>query len=194
VEPNLAELAKLMSVGESILTRNFPLPQASGFVCEFASDSAVQQYVYWATPSSSVTNHEIDELHETDVPDMIRLVETTHPGPFLPRTIQMGRYAGIRADGRLVAMAGERMHPGRFCEISAVCTDPAYVRRGYATQLVIHQIARILARGEIPFLHVSSENDQAIRLYRKLGFVWRVDFPIQRVKFVGFDGSATAIS
>ena len=78
------------------------------------------------------------------MPDMLRLGETTHPGPFSPRTIRMGRYVGIRTEGRPVAMAGERLHPGRFCEVSAVCTDPAYVRRGYATQLVTHQIARIL--------------------------------------------------
>lgn len=187
--PNLAELAKLMTVGEYILTRNFPLPQTSGFVSEFASDTAIQQYIYRATTISSATAHDIKELHETDVPDMLRLVEIARPGPFLPRTIQMGHYAGIRVDGRLVAMAGERMHPGRFCEISAVCTDPAYMRHGYATRLVSHQIAQILARGEIPFLHVSAENEQAIRLYQKLGFVLRINFPIQYIKFVGFDDS-----
>jgi ribosomal protein S18 acetylase RimI-like enzyme len=192
-EPNWAELGKLMTVDEIVLARNVPLPQGSGFVSEFASDSAIQQYVYRATSINSETNHGICELQEADVPDMLRLVETTHPGPFLPRTIRMGGYVGIRVEGRLVAMAGERLHPGRFCEISAVCTDPAYVRRGYATPLVTHQIARILARGEIPFLHVAAGNAKAIRLYKQLGFDCRANFPIQDVRFVGVDGPPTAI-
>ncbi len=192
VTPNFVELAKIMTVGETALVPNVPLPQASGFVSEYASDSGTQQFVCRATTINGTANHDIRDLNGTDVPDMLRLVEITHPGPFLPRTILLGRYAGIRKDGNLVAMAGERLHPGRFCEVSAVCTDPAFVGRGYATQLVTYLIIHMLERGDIPFLHVSSANDRAIRLYRKLGFVWRVNFPLQVIKFAGFDGS-TAI-
>lgn len=185
--PNWAELAKLMTVGESILVLNVPLPEASGFVSPLASVIAVQQYVYPATTIDSVTNHNIRELNEADVTDMMRLVEITHPGPFQPRTIQMGLYIGIRVDGNLIAMAGERLHPGRFCEISAVCTDPAFTKRGYATQLVTYLIARMLKRGDTPFLHVRPQNEQAIRVYKKMGFVWRTNRQLQTVQFVGFD-------
>lgn len=188
-EPNWAELAKLMSVGESIFVPNVPLPEASGFVSQFSSDTAFQQYVYRATTIDSPTDHGISELNEADVPDMMYLVEITRPGPFLPGTIQMGHYIGIRVDGRPVAMAGERLHAGRYCEISGVCTDPASAKRGYATQLVSYLIAHILERGDRPFLHVASDNAQAIGLYKKLGFVWRKNLPVQIAQFVGVENS-----
>ena len=185
--PNWAELAKLMTVGESIVVPNVPLPEASGFVNQYTSVIAVQQYVYPATTIDRVTNPYIRKLNEVDVPDMLRLVEITHPGPFQSRTIRMGLYIGIRVDGDLIAMAGERLHPGRFCEISAVCTDPAFTKRGYATQLVTYLIARMLERGDTPFLHVVPQNEQAISVYKKMGFVWRTNRQLQTVQFVGFD-------
>jgi ribosomal protein S18 acetylase RimI-like enzyme len=188
-KPNWTELAKLMSVGESIFVPNVPLPEASGFVSQFASDTAFQQYVYRATTIHSPPDHDIRELNAADVPDMMHLVGMTRPGPFLTGTIEMGRYIGIRVDGRLIAMAGERLHPGRYCEISGVCTDPVFAKRGYATQLVNYLIARILERGERPFLHVASDNTQAIRLYKKMGFVWRKSLPVQIAQFVGVDNS-----
>lgn len=82
----------------------------------------------------------------------------------------MGVYLGIRRDGRLVAMAGERLHPPGWTEISAVCTDPAFRRRGLATRLVRAVAAGIRARGETPFLHAAADNTEAIRLYESLGF------------------------
>ncbi len=187
--PDWAALAKLMSVGESVFVPNVPLPEASGFVSQFASDTAFQQYVYRGTSIDSPTDYDIHELNEADVPDMMRLVDITRPGPFLAGTIQLGRYIGIRAEGRPIAMAGERLHPGRYCEISGVCTDPAFAKRGYATQLVNYLIAQMLERGERPFLHVASDNAQAIRLYQKLGFVWRRSLPVQIVQFVGVEAA-----
>ncbi|MDR6168023.1 GNAT superfamily N-acetyltransferase [Microbacterium paludicola] len=70
------------------------------------------------------------ELGEADVADMLALVERNRPGPFRPRTYLLGRYIGIRRDGRLIAMAGERLQPGEWTEISAVATDEAYRRQG----------------------------------------------------------------
>jgi predicted GNAT family acetyltransferase len=76
-------------------------------------------------------------LGEADVPEMLALTAATEPGPFLPETIRMGKYYGIRAeDGRLAAMAGQRMQTDAFIEVSAVCTDPAFRGRGYARALV----------------------------------------------------------
>lgn len=109
-------------------------------------------------------------LGPDDVPEMLALVERTKPGPFLPRTIEMGSYLGIRREGALVAMAGERLHPPGWTEISAVCTDPHYQGQGLASRLVRTVAVGIRARGETPFLHASAANTTAIRLYEALGF------------------------
>jgi ribosomal protein S18 acetylase RimI-like enzyme len=109
-------------------------------------------------------------LGTTDVPEMLELTAATDPGPFLPQTIQMGSYFGIRAsDGRLVAMAGERLQSTAFAEISAVCTLPEFRGRGYARGLVTFLAAQILATGKTPFLHVKSENGAKV-VYQKIGF------------------------
>lgn len=112
-------------------------------------------------------------LGPSDVPEMIDLVQRTRPGPFLTRTIELGAYLGIRRDGALVAMAGERMHPPGWTEISAVCTDPAFQGQGLATRLVLAVAAGIKARGETPLLHAAADNVGAIRLYEALGFAVR---------------------
>ncbi|MFJ6391013.1 GNAT family N-acetyltransferase [Streptomyces sp. NPDC091972] len=121
------------------------------------------------------------ELGEADVPEMLDLVERTRPGPFLPRTHELGTYLGIRAGGRLVAMAGERLRPPGWAEISAVCTAPEARGQGHAARLLNVLTARILARGERPFLHVAEENTAAIALYGRLGFETR-----RHVTFRGF--------
>jgi ribosomal protein S18 acetylase RimI-like enzyme len=109
-------------------------------------------------------------LTAADVPEMLDLVARTRPGPFLPRTIELGTYLGLRDGGRLVAMAGERLHPPGWTEISAVCTDPAYRGQGLATRLVLAVAAGVRDRGETPFLHAAADNEPAIRLYVSLGF------------------------
>ena len=105
-----------------------------------------------------------------DVPEMLALVGRTKPGPFLPRTIDMGTYLGIRRHGHLVAMAGERLHPPRWTEISAVCTDPAFRGEGLATRLVRAVAHGIRERGERPLMHAAAANERAIGLYLHLGF------------------------
>ncbi|HEY6431082.1 MAG TPA: GNAT family N-acetyltransferase, partial [Acetobacteraceae bacterium] len=112
-------------------------------------------------------------LRETDVPAMLELVELTKPGPFGVRTGELGNFLGIRADNRLVAMAGERMKLDGFTEITAVCTHPAYRGKGYARALLQAVSRGIFARGETPFLHVFSDNKSAIELYRRSGFAVR---------------------
>jgi len=110
------------------------------------------------------------ELGEADLPEMLALTAATEPGPFVAGTIRMGRYFGIRSEsGRLIAMAGERLKPEGFIEISAVCTDPDFRGRGHAKALLNFLVALIFAEGKIPFLHVKSENG-AMALYKSLGF------------------------
>ncbi|CCH31098.1 GNAT family N-acetyltransferase [Actinosynnema sp. NPDC047251] len=109
-------------------------------------------------------------LTAADVPEMLELVERAKPGPFRERTIELGTYLGIRRAGRLVAMAGERMHPPGWTEISAVCTDAEHRGQGLATRLVLAVAAGIRARGETPMMHATEDNTNAIRLYESLGF------------------------
>jgi len=112
---------------------------------------------------------EVVTLGADDVPAMMELTKLTNPGPFAPRTHELGRFLGIRNDGQLVAMAGERMKPANYTEITAVCVHPSCRGRGYAQMLLAAVSRQILARGEIPFLHVFSDNDSAIALYRRQG-------------------------
>jgi predicted GNAT family acetyltransferase len=109
-------------------------------------------------------------LNESNVPEMMALTELTKPGPFNERTHQMGEYFGIRCDGKLVAMAGERLRVPGYTEISAICTHPDRLGKGHAAALTSLLIHRIIDRGERPFLHVRAENTRAVALYERLGF------------------------
>ena len=109
-------------------------------------------------------------LGPADVPEMLDLVARTQPGPFLPRTVELGTYLGIRREGVLVAMAGERLRPPGWTEISAVCTDAAVRGQGLATRLIRAVAHGVRERGETPFLHTSARNTHAILLYESLGF------------------------
>jgi len=113
---------------------------------------------------------EIIPLQLKDVPQMLDLTALTHPGPFLKKTIEFGNYEGIFNNGELISMAGQRMHPAQYIEISAVCTHPDYHGKGYAGQLIQSQVRSIKANSGMPFLHVKDDNMEAIRLYKKLGF------------------------
>ena len=106
---------------------------------------------------------------------MIALTTLTKPGPFGPRTYEMGDYIGIREDGNLAAMAGERLKIPGYTEISAVCTHPSHLGRGYATAMILELMRRIRQRREIPFLHVRPENRRAVELYERLGFRTRIE-------------------
>ncbi|MFI2505141.1 GNAT family N-acetyltransferase [Streptomyces sp. NPDC018972] len=129
-----------------------------------------------AEPDSGVV-----ELGSADVSEMLGLVERTRPGSFRPRTRELGAYLGIRERGTLVAMAGERLRPPGWTEISAVCTAPEARGRGHAARLVRALAARIVSRRERPFLHVAESNAGAIALYERLGFRTR-----GQVTFRGF--------
>lgn len=124
-------------------------------------------------------------LGPADVPAMLELVRLTNPGPFSERTIELGDYVGIRRDGELVAMAGERMRFPGWTEISTVCTSPAYRGAGMASRLMLALIAGIERRSERPFLHVLRANTNAITLYESLGFHRRRDLTLAVVAPAG---------
>jgi GNAT superfamily N-acetyltransferase len=126
------------------------------------------QMVFEAPPPAA-PKQVFRRLTADDVPEMVALARLTEPGPFLPRTIELGAYFGIHESGALVAMAGERLRVTGFTEVSAVCTHPDFRGRGYGNALMSTVISGIVSRGETPFLHVKTEN-AAVRLYEKLGF------------------------
>jgi predicted GNAT family acetyltransferase len=120
--------------------------------------------------SDSNSPAEIAELSLADSPEMLELTALTKPGPFGPRTHELGAYVGIRQGGKLVAMAGERLKVEGHTEVSAVCTRPGHTGKGYARVLMVEIMKRIRERGETPFLHVRQDNTRAVQLYELLGF------------------------
>ena len=128
----------------------------------------VQMAVLAATPVWS-QGFEPVVLGAADVPEMLDLAERTKPGPFGPRTHELGQYIGIRVDGPLAAMAGERMRLDGCVEISAVCVSPEHRGKGYAALLVAWLVHKLREEGVTPFLHVFTDNP-AITLYERLGF------------------------
>lgn len=120
----------------------------------------------------------IQRLTDDDSAEMLALATLTEPGPFLSRTHVMGDFYGLRRNGKLVAMAGQRMRFPGFREVSGVCTHPEMRGHGLAKRLILHVMASIRARGEQPFLHSWADNATAIRLYENLGFTPRAEMNV----------------
>lgn len=140
------------------------------------------QLVYEGQNVSKSTSESLTDLDHSHVAEMTALVELTKPGPFLAKTIELGNYTGIFAENRLIAMAGHRFFPTPYREVSAVCTHPDHLGKGYAFKILQEQIKRILNRAEIPFLHVKNDNLGAIKLYQKLGFKIRTEMTAYVIK------------
>lgn len=160
------DTAALAGPGALVPLAAVRVPPPDGWEVEFHIEGV--QLVGDGVPAEPY--EEAVRLGADDVPEILELVERTRPGPFLPRTVEMGTYLGVRREGALVAMAGERLHPPGWTEISAVCTDDAHRGQGLATRLILAVAAGIRERGETPFLHAAAENTGAIRLYESLGF------------------------
>lgn len=133
------------------------------------------QMVYGLSEVPNGEDIDFKDLNESHVAEMIELVKLTQPGPFRANTIALSNYTGVFSEKKLVAMAGHRFNPTPYIEISAVCTHPDHLGKGYAYQLLREQIKRILDKAQIPFLHVRNDNVAAIKLYQKIGFVIRTD-------------------
>lgn len=124
-----------------------------------------------------VKNMDVDcrPLTTSHIPEMLSLTALTKPGPFGERTIEFGNYHGIFVNDQLVAMTGERLHLDAFTELSAVCTHPDHLGKGYAAYLVSKVAQMIVEEGKTPILHVRSDNDRAVKMYERLGFEIRSD-------------------
>lgn len=176
-ETSLAALADLVQPGDEgvYLLQVPPITVPSGLrvVQEAAGVQMVATRPMDGDAGSEAAGGEMVVLGEPDVPEMLALATLTKPGPFLARTHTMGRFVGLRIDGRLAAMAGERMRFPGHVEVSGVCTHPDFRGRGLARRLSAVVTAAIQRRGERPFLHAWATNAAAISLYEGLGYVLR---------------------
>jgi ribosomal protein S18 acetylase RimI-like enzyme len=132
--------------------------------------------------SADASPEPVVALGKENADEMLALAELTRPGPFLPSTVELGGYLGVRREGRLVAMAGRRLRLPGWIEISAVCTHPDHRGQGLSRLLMAAVDAAIRAEGQRAFLHVLHENTGAIGLYRRLGFTTRADMTITVVR------------
>lgn len=128
------------------------------------------QFIFDAPLPAANRTLQLVPLDSRNAEEMVQLAALTKPGPFDMRTIEFGNYFGVFENEKLVAMTGQRLHVQDFTEISAVCTHPDYLGKGYAGALLHHQLELILSKGKHPFLHVRSDNTRAISLYERLGF------------------------
>jgi predicted GNAT family acetyltransferase len=168
---SLAELAALVPAGgHVVMLFDEPIAPPPRLVSHRTARVVQMVAEHVETPPAAC---DFEELISADAPEMRALAGLTNPGPFVERTHELGRFVGIRHDGRLIAMAGERMKPEGFTEISGVCTHPDHRGRGYAAALMCEVARAIIARGETPFLHAFADNTNAIALYERLGFVTR---------------------
>ena len=176
-QADLEALAGLTSPGDFLLliqaAASPPLPGL-----QLVTEAVGVQMVATA-PVKGTRPEGIIALGDADVPEMIALAELTKPGPFRQATHKLGQFWGLRRDGRLVAMAGERLKVPSMSELSGVCTHPGWRGHGFARQLSAFVASLICARGETPFLHAYADNAGAIGLYEQLGFTIRREMAVQ---------------
>jgi predicted GNAT family acetyltransferase len=176
-----ADLADLVTEGDAVALFLKEAPQVPpGW--KVVLSATIVQMICRAAPAPSPFAETIIPLQSEDIPEMVALTALTEPGPFRDRTATLGGFLGIRVDGRLAAMAGQRLSPTGFTEISAVCTHPDHRGRGYAQALVTAVARDIHAEGRTPFLTALESNTGAIRVYQQVGFVLRRTFQLSILK------------
>lgn len=149
---------------------------------ELLRDGTLVQMVCSKVPEQSPLDDIIVSMKPADFPKMVALATLTEPGPFRDDTAKLGEFLGIRVDGRIAAMAGQRLSPTGFTEVSAVCTHPDFRGRGYAQALVAAVARSIHAQGRTPFLTSLEANTGAVRVYQQVGFVVRRTFQLAVLK------------
>jgi len=177
--PDFAALAPYCEPGEHLYCGGWSGPGPPGWRVD--TDSTMHQLVWDAAAPAADDGLAAIRLGAERVPQLLELVSLTQPGPFGARSVELGQYFGVLDEGRLVAMAGERMAAGAFTEISAVCTHPDFQGRGYARRLVAKLVRFELQRNQTPFLHVMHDNGHARRIYERMGFRHYNELPVRVV-------------
>lgn len=167
-QPDFHALSRCCSPGEHFYCADWSGRAPAGWNVDV--DSTMFQMLWEADTPAVDTFPEAVRLGPEHATQAVELTALTRPGPFGPRTIELGQYFGCFDGARLVAMAGERMHAGALREISGVCTHPEFQGRGLARRLMIKLIRHQMRRNETPFLHVMRDNSIACSLYERIGF------------------------
>ena len=167
-QPDFAALAPYCEPGEQFYCDSWTGTPPAGWRIE--AEATMFRMVWNAALPTADAAPEAIALRPEHAAQALALATLCRPGPFGPRTIELGEYFGYFDGARLVAMAGERMHVAGLREISGVCTHPDYQGRGLARQLMAKLVHRQMARKETPFLHVMRANDAAHQLYLRMGF------------------------
>lgn len=169
-------LAALVAPGETVLLAQAHPVALPPELAAVSTAEAVQMLA--EAPLPSLDDPRIEPLTPADAPEMLALATLTRPGPFSLKALSLGRFWGIRLDGRLAAMAGERMRQPSFTELSGVCAHPDLRGRGLGRALSLFVAAQISARGDTPYLHAYAGNAAAIRLYESIGFRLRATLQV----------------
>jgi predicted GNAT family acetyltransferase len=172
---SLAALGRLVHAhpGEVGVVERFDIPPVPG--TQVTKRAVLNQMIAGPLAQPKPVDFEIQPLTDADAPQMVALATLTAPGPFFSRTHELGDFVGVKVGGQLVAMAGERLQPEGFTEVSGVCAHPDHRGKGYAAALMLHVAGKIVERGETPFLHSYADNSSAIALYEALGFRFRCE-------------------
>ena len=166
--PDFAALSDYCAPGEQLYCDGWQGAPSAGW--QVNSESTMFKMLWEGAIPADDDASDAVQLGPEHAAQALELATLTHPGPFGPRTIELGEYFGCFEGARLVAMAGERMRAGTLREISGVCTHPDFQGRGLARRLMIKLIRRQMQRSEVPFLHVMRDNVGARRLYERMGF------------------------
>ncbi|HJV21015.1 MAG TPA: GNAT family N-acetyltransferase [Sediminibacterium sp.] len=173
-ESDLQELLRQLPAGRSVsvvIANEVKLPAETELIF---SIPLYQMYCPELKPVAA-RDLSVRQLGYADVPQMLELTELTKPGPFYSKTIELGNYIGLFQNNQLISMAGERLKTNGYTEVSAICTRPEHLGKGYASYLTSKVAAGIFRDGAVPFLHVRTDNTAAINVYQKLGFQVRAD-------------------
>jgi GNAT superfamily N-acetyltransferase len=166
--PNLESLAPFCELGEHFYCQGWPDGVPSGWNLD--AESTMFKMVWEAPMPTTDEALEAVPLGPQHASQALELATLTRPGPFGPRTIELGDYFGFFEGKRLIAMAGERLCAGPFHEISGVCTHPDFRGKGLARRLMTKLVRRQMQGNETPFLHVMRDNANARQLYERMGF------------------------
>lgn len=165
---SLQAFARLVSPGESVIMAQadaIALPQGLSAI---STADAVQMVA--EKPLPAVSDERVQQLTLDDAAEMLALASLTKPGPFTLKALSLGDFWGVKINGRLAAMAGERMKQPGYSELSGVCSHPDFRGGGLGRLLSVFVSNRIMARGEVPYLHAYANNANAIGLYESIGF------------------------
>jgi len=180
---SLQALQALVASGESVILLQADAIALPAELAAISTASGVQMVL--EVPLQAVSDERVQQLTQDDAAEMLALASLTKPGPFTLRALSLGDFWGIKVDGRLAAMAGERMKQPGYTELSGVCSHPEFRGGGLGRLLSVFVANQIVARGEVPYLHAYATNAAAISLYESIGFKLRSPMHVAVVQRAG---------